>query len=240
MAETGHARNVEHFASLIGFVLGYGVAYNPSNAALEAVALQAKLTASLTSIDGVTSANAPWKVLVNERETEYLGIRKLVTRVVNSFAASGAEDNAIEDAKGYKRKIDGARAAALPEDDPNTPEDESQGNSVSQRSYVQIAEHFDNLIELLNNDANYGPNEVDLQITQLQLKSGRMKDANEAVASAAVPLSNARLTRNSVLYSENSGLVDLAGLVKKYVKSVFGGDSPEYQQISGLEFRNVK
>ncbi len=43
MAETGHARNIEHFATMIGFVDGYGVAYNPSNAAIELAALQAKL-----------------------------------------------------------------------------------------------------------------------------------------------------------------------------------------------------
>lgn len=41
MAETGLARNVEHFASLIGFVAGYGAAYNPSNAAIELAALHA-------------------------------------------------------------------------------------------------------------------------------------------------------------------------------------------------------
>lgn len=58
MAETGHARNVKHFGTLIAFVTGYGVAYNPSNAAIELAALQAKLTASLTSIDGVTSTIA--------------------------------------------------------------------------------------------------------------------------------------------------------------------------------------
>lgn len=89
--------------------------------------MQAKLTAANAGIDGVTSAVAPWKTKVNERETAYEGVRKLVTRVVNSFAASGAEDNAVEDAKSIKRKIDGARATALPPDDPGTPEDESKG-----------------------------------------------------------------------------------------------------------------
>lgn len=240
MAETGHARNVGHFGTMIGFVGGYGAAYNPSNAAIALAALQAKLAAAQSAIDAVTSTVAPWKIKVNERETEYKGIRPLVTRVVNSFAASGAEDNAIEDAKGYKRKIDGARATALPEDDPETPEDESQGNSVSQRSYVQIAEHFDSLIELLSNDPLYAPNEVDLQIATLQAKSAAMKAANNAVTTAAVPLSNARIDRNTVLYDDETGLVELAGLVKKYVKSVFGGDSPEYQQLSALEFRNVE
>ena len=29
--ETGHARNVEHFQTLISFVTGWGAAYQPSN-----------------------------------------------------------------------------------------------------------------------------------------------------------------------------------------------------------------
>ncbi|HMM79289.1 MAG TPA: hypothetical protein PKC65_04625 [Pyrinomonadaceae bacterium] len=99
MAETGHAKNIANFGTLISFVQGYGSAYDPSNAAIELAALQAKLAAAETALDGVTAAVAPWKTKVNDRETEFEGLRKLVTRVVNSFAASGADQNAIDDAK---------------------------------------------------------------------------------------------------------------------------------------------
>jgi hypothetical protein len=46
MAETGHARNVEHFAQLISFVQGYGADYAPSNTAITLVNLQAKLASA--------------------------------------------------------------------------------------------------------------------------------------------------------------------------------------------------
>lgn len=237
MAETGHAKNIANFSTLISFVQGYGAKYDPTNPAIELTALQVRLTAAQTGIDDVAAALAPWKTKVNERETSYEGLRKLVTRVVNSFAASGADKNAIEDAKSIKRKIDGARAKALPKDDPETPENESQGNSVSQRSYTQTAEHFDDLIEFLtNNSTFYNPNEGDLTITALTARSTAMKNANTAVTTAATPLSNARITRNDILYAENTGVVDLAQFVKKYVKSVYGADSPQFRQISGLEF----
>ncbi len=114
MAETGHARNVEHFSQMISFCQGYGGDYKPSNSAISVANLQAKLALSQAGIDGVTTSMAPWKTKVNERETAYEGIRKLVTRVVNSYAASGAQKNSIDDAKSFKRKIDGARAKALP------------------------------------------------------------------------------------------------------------------------------
>lgn len=161
--------------------------------------------------------------------------RKLTTRVVNAFAASGAPQNALDDAKTLKRKLDGQRAKTLV-DDPSTPEDESQGNSVSQQSYTQQVEHLDNMIELLEAHPAYNPNETDLQTTSLATYSTSLKTANTGVITTNTPLSNSRITRDAVLYANDGNLVDTALLVKKYVKSVFGADSPQDAQISGLQF----
>jgi len=240
MAETGHARNVERFTQLLSFVTSYGADYAPSNTTITTLNLQTKLTASLVGIDGVSTAHAGLKVAVNDRENTFADLRPLTTRVVNSFAASGAPQNAVDDAKTLKRKIDGVRAKALPQDNPNTPEDESQGNSVSQRSYTQLTEHLDNLIELLDNSGTYNPNETELQIGALQAYSTSLKNANTNVINNTTPVSNKRIARDEVLYADGTGLVDLAGLVKKYVKSLYGADSPQYQQISGLEFSRVR
>lgn len=241
MAETGHAKNVANFGVLISYVEGYGAAYSPSNTSIALTALQTKLADAEDSLEGVLTALAPWKNAVNARETAYEGLRKLVTRVVNNFAASGVDQNAIDDAKAIKRKIDGARAKALPKDDPETPEDESQGHSVSQRSYTQTAEFFDNLIVFLGtNSTFYNPNEAALKLTALTTKLTAMKAANSDVNGAAVPLSNARIARDVQLYTEKAGLVDLAGLVKKYVKSLYGADSLQFKQISKLDFRKEK
>ena len=241
MAETGHSKNVANFATLISFVEGYGATYSPSNAAISVTALQAKLAAAQASLDGVSAAVAPWKNAVNQRETAFEGLRKLVTRVVNSFAASGADKNAVDDAKAIKRKIDGARAKALPKDDPETPEDDSKGHSVSQRSYTQTVQFFDDLITFLStNSTLYDPNEAALKLTALTSRSNTLKAANTDVNDAAVPLSNARIARDVQLYTEGAGLVDLAGLVKKYVKSVYGADSLQFKQISKLEFKKDK
>lgn len=234
--ETGHSRNVERFAQMITFVNGYGAVYDPSNAAIEFTALEEKLADALMAIDGVTSALAPWKVVVNDRQSVYDGIRRLTTRVVNSFEASGASKNAVEDVRTLKGKIDGTRAKTLPDDDPNTPENEAAGASVSRQSYTQLSEHLDNLIALLDESGKYNPNESDLQIASLTTYVASLKNANTAVDNAAVPLANSRIARDEVLYARDTGLVDLAALVKKYVKSLYGADSPQFKQISGLEF----
>ena len=106
MAETGHAKNVEHLATMIEFVKGYGVAYNPTNAELSVAKLQNLLTDAQAGILAVQNALAPYKVAVNDRENVFKGIRQLGTRVVAAFAVSGAPPNVIEDAKSIKRKID--------------------------------------------------------------------------------------------------------------------------------------
>src|SRR6185369_16666945 len=94
----------------------------------------------------------------------------------------------------------------------------------------------DNLIELLDNSGIYAPNETELQIGALQTYSTSLKNANTNVINNTTPVSNKRITRDEVLYGAGTGLVDLALMVKKYVKSVYGADSPQYQQISGLDF----
>lgn len=239
MSETGHARNIERFAQLINFVDGYGADYDPANPAIALAALNAKKTDADLKMDTVTDEMTTWKMAVNDRQEAFEGIRKLATRIVNSLEASGASQKDIDDARTFKRKLDGARAQALV-DDPNTPEDESQGNSVSQQSYTQLVEHFDNLIAVVNGSGFYNPNETELQTATLTAYSTALKTQNANVAAAAVPFSNARIARNNTLYAEGTGLVDLALLVKKYVKSLYGTDSPQYAQVSGLEFTRYK
>ena len=187
-------------------------------------------------IDGVTTGLIGWKVQVNDRETEYAGIGKFMTRLGASYAASGAPANAIEDMKGFARKVAGARKGKIEVDDPNTPENEAAHNSVSQRSYTQVVEHFDGAIELCMNTPEFTPTEAEFQIAAMQAKSAAMKAANTNVVNSVTTLSNNRISRDNVLYTDDTSIFNLAKLVKLYVKSLYGADSPQFKQISGLEF----
>jgi hypothetical protein len=60
------------------------------------------------------------------------------------------------------------------------------------------------------------------------------------VVTATIQLSNARISRNDVLYKENIGLVDIAFDTKVYIKSVFGASSPQFKQVSKLNFITPK
>ena len=86
----------------------------------------------------------------------------------------------------------------------------------------------------------YIPNEPELAVAGLTATLNTMRTTNTTAVNAYTPVSNARINRNTILYAESTGLVDLAGDVKSYVKSVFGATSPQYKQVSGLKFTKVK
>jgi hypothetical protein len=114
---------------------------------------------------------------------------------------------------------------------------ESQKYSTSQQSYDSLIEDLSNLINALSAEPLYIPNEADLKVTALQTLLTDLKAKNTAVINTYTTYSNARIDRNKILYTDNTGLVDLVLEVKKYVKSVFGASSPQYKQVSGIKFK---
>jgi len=238
--ETGHARNVAQFQQLISFVDSWGAPYAPSNTAIALTALNTKLTDTTIAMDEVGFSLAISKTAINERENTFAGLRKLTTRIINYYESTGADANKIKDVRTLKRKIDGKRAKQLV-DDPSTPEDESQnGISAAQMSYTQLIEHLSGIINILSNDLLYAPTEADLKLTALNTLVTNLKTANNLVIDAITGISNKRGDRNEVMYKDESGLIDLAFTVKKYVKAAFGTDSLQYSQLSGLEFKRPK
>lgn len=242
ISESGHAKNVASFEELTTTVNGYGEGYNPTREALKLVALLAVLSNSKKAIEAVNAAIPAYMRAIAAREAAFTPLSKLVTRIVNSLKAVASTDHIHENAMTFARKIQGKRATAK-----RTPEqieaDSATGNeliekSASQMSYDNRLDNFDKLIKLLASVEEYAPNEVDLKVESLSSLYADLMLKNTAVINAANPLSNARITRDTVLYKEGTGLVDIALDVKAYVKSVYGASSPQYKQVAGLSFRN--
>lgn len=241
MSEQGNALNVAHFEELISRCVGFGGVYKPSNTAIEVANLQVKLTAASSAMDDVGAKAAIEDAMETDRSNLFKPLGTLVRRSVNYYESTGTAANKVDDAKGFKRKIEGKRASAPPVDDPATPEDESLTTiSVSQQSYTQKVEHLEGLIGVYNNDALYKPNEADLTSASLTTYAIALKTANTSMIDALTNSSNSRLARNVEMYHKITGMCALAGMVKKYVKGLFGPSSPEYKQISGLSFRKQK
>ena len=243
-SETGHAKNVANFEVIISSCTGYGITYNPSNAAIKLPALNILFTSAKSSLATINTMLPPWKSAINAREIVFAPLSKLTTRIVNALDASAVTRQTVADAKTYARKIQGKRASEkLPTvvDNQATPVDESHKSiSASQMSFDNRIENLDKLLQLLSSQTGYAPNEADLKIIALTALIADMRTKNTVAINAYTPLSNTRIARNNILYATGTGLVDIAGEVKKYVKSVYGATSPQFKQVSGLKFTKVK
>ena len=101
-------------------------------------------------------------------------------------------------------------------------------------------DNFDKLIRQLEMVPQYAPNEADLTVTALREYWNAMDTANKAALKGDNDLSNCRLTRNNEFYAPESGLTEVAKADKLYIKALFGANSPQYHQLSGIPFRTYK
>ena len=231
--ETGHAKNLSNFEDLISFCQGYGASYNPTNERIKIPQLQAAYQTALADFTAFKPAKVAFDNATNARKLAFEPLQQLSTQVLNSFIVSGADELAVEDIKGINRKIQGKRASLV-----LTPQEGETTTSISasQRSYDRIIDHVTNLVEALQQHPEYAPNEEHLKISTLENKLTELKNANTALISSYTSYSNAKIQRDQSLYNSITGIIQLSKLVKIYVKSVFGANSPQYKQISGLEF----
>jgi len=238
--ETGHAKNVANFEDLISFCTGYGASYNPGKSSLKIPALTALHTLADTKVAAVHTAQTPWSNAVAAREILFKPLSGLITRVVNALESSEVPKQVVDNAKTFARKLQGRRASPKdtpPPEEPEAPAEETPKNiSASQMGFDNRIDNLDKLIQLLSAQSAYAPNETELTTTSLTTLLADMKAANTLVINTYTPLSNVRIDRDDVLYKDETGLVDIAAGVKKYVKSVFGATSPQFKQVSGLFF----
>lgn len=242
--ETGHAKNVSNLESLLSYVKGYGPIYNPTKESISVTALQTILVNTKQAIVDIDSALPAYTNAVSAREAAFAPLSKLLTRVSNAIKATSTTKQVDESVKTHIRKVQGTRATAkLTEEEKQAllaEGKEVNQISASQMGYNNRVGNYFKLIQLLVSIPEYNPNEVDLKIEALKAYHKDLEEKNTAVIEATTPLSNARIVRNKIMYTPITGLVDIAFDTKVYIKSLFGASSPEYKQVSKLEFKTVK
>jgi hypothetical protein len=239
VSETGHAKNVANLQDLISFVTGYGATYNPTKNALKLPQLTALATASQTSLADVVTKNTAFNNKVNERVVAFSNLKSLSTRLINALQTTDATTEKVADAKAFNKKLQGIRAKAVTTPpDPNAPAPTTI--STSQQSYDQQIQHLAGIISVLQSETTYAPNENDLKIVTLTAKQADLTAKNNAVATAYTNISNSRISRDTTLYGTDTGLLDIATEVKKYIKSVYGATSPQFAQVKGIVFTKKK
>ena len=103
-----------------------------------------------------------------------------------------------------------------------------------------MAENFGILLQLLGTIPTYNPNEDDLKLANLETYKNSLVDSTQSVDQTEAELNNKLIERDQLLYKDGTGLYSIAQNVKKYVKSLYGATSPEYTNVSSIEFTSRK
>ncbi len=128
VSETGHAKNVANFQSLISFCSGFGAVYNPSKESLKIPQLQSLLQSAQDKINSTITQKTSFDNATNSRR--------------NAFAVSGVEQLGISNMKSMNKKLQGTtsrKASATAED---SQPDTGKTISTSQQSYDKMVGIF--------------------------------------------------------------------------------------------------
>ena len=88
--ETGHAKNVANFETLITFITGYGAAYNPTKAAIQLTNMQKQAKNAKDAVASINSLLPAYSNAVAIREIAFEPLGKLSTKIMNSLKATDA------------------------------------------------------------------------------------------------------------------------------------------------------
>lgn len=234
MSENTLISNIENFTKLISSCLGYGARYQPSNNKIKIPNLQNVLAQSKLSIKNINTLAQPRTNTINARLQLFNQLPSYASRIVSALSAcENVHQTTVNDAMIWIHKIRGVRVGKKVLDpSPNSPKQ----ISVSQRSYVNQAEFFSQLIAFVLSQTEYTPNETELQEPALHTFETQLHQANLTAVDANTPWLNALIARDHIMFDPITGLIDLALTTKKYVRSVEAISLAEYKQISGLKF----
>ena len=238
ISETGHAKNVANFEDLISFCQGFGASYNPVRDNLKIAQLQTMKSSVEDIMNTARTSKTAFDIATNNRRLAFEDLKTFSTKVLNAFIVSGADKLAIDDLKGINKKIQGTgKKKNTAPTTPTTEEPTPKSISTSQQSYDRQIDHLANLIQVLELNTIYNPNENELKLQAIKDKLTDLKSKITNHINAYTQYSNAISERNKMLYDPITGLVQTAKEIKQYVKSIFGATSSQFRQISGIEFK---
>ena len=235
-SETGHYKNVANLKALKTFAAGLGDNYTPQKDTLKLSYLETLVTEVTTLHENVKNQQNTVALAVDNRQLVFENIKPLATKIINTMSATNVNTKTIEDAKPINAKIQGTRVDKKKQTDNS--ESETNKSSVSRQSYDSLYENFRALVNLLQQDGNYSPEEEELNLTGLTTKQNEMLLANENIGMENNTLENLRILRNKRFYTDENCLINVAKGVKKYIRGKFGVTSPEFAQIKALQFKD--
>ena len=237
-SETGHTKNVANIKTLNGYLASLGAQYNPSKKAIQLPQLQQLHTDAENALTTIQDAFPAYYAAVDAQEAAFAPLDKLVTRLVRAYKSAIDNPAEAQTVISLQKLISGeSKKKPKPEDEPADGKDTI---SISKRSYDNRHANFQSLIKTMAANANYKPNETELQIVTVQAYADELKTKTEAVDAVATPIINGRIARNKILYADKTGFIPgTINTIKDYVISVFGANSPQIKYINTLKFKRM-
>lgn len=242
--QTSIGSNVVNLGELTERVSTFGVKYNPVRSDFTISNLTALKTSAETLAELVKTAENVDNNSIAARTLSFKNNDGLVTRAINSYKISGASEQSILQAESKVRIYRNIRVSEKP-----TAEEiaaakvegkELRINVHHNSTFDKKIENFADFIDFLDNSSKYRPNETDIAVEGLTAKLTELKIQNSTCSKTSAELDAARMARDTMMFTNGTGMVDIAKGVKQYIKSVFGATSLQYKSISDLKFINIK
>ena len=229
-------KNMQAFTRLIGYCTGFGGKYNPGRPTLQVDELQAQLEAVRQALEEVNETKVHFYDEVNARKQAFDALPKLAASVIRALKAYGASEEKMSDARLYFRNLTGRmlRSNPIPKAGEAAVEPVPVKRSYLQLAYVNKADWFEQLVETVSTQTGYQPNEPELTIEGLNAKVKELHAFNQRVVDARVKWSYARMQRDKLMFGENGSMRMTCRAVKNYLGAIFGFNSPEYDQVKGI------
>ncbi len=231
-------KTMQALNELIGYCTGYEGKYNPGRQNLRIENLQVQLEEVRQVLEKVKETKVHFENEVNARKQGFDQLSALASSVMRILEASGASEEKLADARILIREIDGRKLPVKPilKKEDAAAIEPTVNRSRFQLAYVSKADWFAKLVQTVAMEPLYLPNEATLSIEALNKKVEELHRLNQRVTEARVPWSNARVQRDELVFGKGESVVMIARAVKKYLRGIFGFNSPQYAQVKGIKF----
>lgn len=240
-SQSSFAVNLDRYQILVTAVKGLGQAYAPAAAHISLAEIEKQLTAAQQAATDFNAKHAAWRKATDDRRNGFKPVRKYGTRMFRAFKTMVKDQEAVLTLEASKKKLDGTRIGKLSEGLLKSMGNDVQqpNGSVAQTGYTDLVNTLEQMQQLAALHTDYAPNEADLKIAGMSKLITDLRAANLAAVVSRNNLQLARQERNEIHCTGTVSIWQTARDVKDYILSLYGSNSPEYKQISGLRFKKT-
>ncbi len=233
--ETGHAKTVANFETVVIILEGLGAAYYPNQSLIMPSALRHKLTKAKAVLDALDASEAARAV--GELQDEYEELDKYVVNIKRAAEVEPNDPALTNDLASIVRKFySPGKKTGQPAAGAATPPP-ARTRSGSARSFDNMSAYVADILALLRTKGSYKPNDDKVTVPAIEAKYAALEAKNNAAKSAIAADGNAKDARDAVLYDGAASVTKLVKLIKTQLARKPGRPSAAYQQITVLEFR---